>query len=576
MSPDTAHPPAVALDALLRGLDTGDGPFAPARVAKLDREEAFPDAACQALEAFGLGAHYVPTRHGGRLAHYPELVALWRTVARRDLTAAIGHGKTFLGGACTWVGGTPEQAVALGKDVARGARVSWGLTERHHGSDLLAGELSATRTADGWRLNGEKWLINNATRGHLMSVLARTEPMGGPRGFSVFLVDKRQLPAGAFRCLPKERTHGIRGADISGIVFTNADVPATALVGKPGGGIELVLKALQLTRTVAVAMSLGAADHALRLTVDFAKAHQLYERRLVDLPRARRPLGEAATQLLLAEAVSTVGSRALHALTPEAGLTSALTKAFVPTAINDMISQLADLMGARSFLTDVYAHGMFQKVERDHRIIAIFDGSTLVNRNAVINQFPVLVRAFRQERRDAEGLATATTLSAPLPEADLSRLGLVSTAGCSVVQGLPAAVVRLQALVESGALPKGVAYLARALARATDAVHQRMAAQPPAPRDVPPEAFHLAEHYEACFAGAACVHLWLNHANRAPEGPLWRDALWLEACLVRVLSRLSPEDPPGDTGVFDRLADVVVDTTGVFSLLADARTEGAS
>ncbi|RKH63015.1 acyl-CoA dehydrogenase family protein [Corallococcus llansteffanensis] len=570
----TAASPSLALDALLRELEFQDGPFAPARIAELDRKEAFPDAACEALDAFGLGANYVPTKHGGRLAHYPELVALWRTVARRDLTAAIGHGKTFLGGACTWVGGTAEQALALGEAVSQGTRVSWGLTERHHGSDLLAGELSATRTTEGWRLRGEKWLINNATRGELISVLARTDPAGGPRGFSVFLVDKRQLPPGAFHCLPKERTHGIRGADISGIAFNDADVPVSALVGKPGGGIELVLKALQLTRTAAVAMSLGAADHALRLTVEFAKGHHLYERRLVDLPRARRPLGTAATQLLLAEAVSTVGSRALHALPSEASLTSALTKAFVPTAINDMLAQLADLMGARSFLTDVYAHGMFQKVERDHRIIAIFDGSTLVNRNAVINQFPVLVRAFRQGRRDADGLATTTTLSAPLPEPDLSRLGLISMGGCSVVQGLPDAVLRLQSFADRGEAPQAVAKLAQALGRVTDAVHQRMAVQPPSARDVPPEAFHLAEHYEACFAGAACLQLWLGHAREA-RGPLWKDALWLEACLVRVLSRLCPEEQHGDASVFDRLADVVVDAPGPFSLLTDARTEGA-
>ena len=54
-----------------------------------------------------------------------------------------------------------------------------------------------------WRLDGEKWLINNATRGQLMCVLARTDPAGGPRGFSLFLVDKRELADGSFRCLPK-------------------------------------------------------------------------------------------------------------------------------------------------------------------------------------------------------------------------------------------------------------------------------------------------------------------------------------------------------------------------------------
>lgn len=128
--------------------------------------------------------------------------------------------------------------------------MAWGLTEPGGGSDLLAGSLTATRHGSGWRLSGRKWPVNNATRGNLMCVLARTEPGGGSRGFSLFLIDKRATPAGTVRPLPKMPTHGIRGADISGLEFDGARVPAHALVGKVGGGIELVLKSLQLTRIV--------------------------------------------------------------------------------------------------------------------------------------------------------------------------------------------------------------------------------------------------------------------------------------------------------------------------------------
>ena len=51
----------------------------------------------------GLPRLYVPAEFGGALTRYDELVAALQAVARRDLTVAIGHGKTFLGAsACGW------------------------------------------------------------------------------------------------------------------------------------------------------------------------------------------------------------------------------------------------------------------------------------------------------------------------------------------------------------------------------------------------------------------------------------------------------------------------------------------
>lgn len=577
--------PGVALDLVLARFAADDGPFAPARLDELDRRDEFPDAACRTLDEAGVAGYYVPARYDGRLERFPDLIDLWRAIARRDLTVAVAHGKTLLGAISVWIAGGPEQAAQLGRDIAGGAVVSWGLTERDHGSDLLAGTLTATRTPSGWRLDGEKWLINNATRGHLITVLARTDPAGGPRGFSLILVDKRRLAAGSYRCLDKELTHGVRGADISGIAFHAAEVPDGALVGRAGDGIEIVLTALQLTRTVCVGLSLGAADHALRLVTSFATQHQLYDRHLIDLPRARRPLGEAASALLVAEAVSTVAGRSIHALTGEMSVISAVTKALVPTLVDEIVAQLGELLGARAFLTEVYDSGSFAKLERDHRILAIFDGSTVVNRNALITQFPGLVRAAHAGRCDAAGLAAATTLAAPLAELDPARLRLIASAGCSVVQGLPAALAALQDRAGRGAVPAAVVELAVRLGDAATALHVELAAMAPAPRDVPAEAFALAARYELCFAGAACLQLWLHnsdgvtaHLGEIGDGGeadpravgLWRDALWLEASLRYVLDRLGPAPTASGASVYDRVAAAVATHPwpAPFSLLA--------
>ncbi|CAM5356160.1 hypothetical protein SGLAM104S_00265 [Streptomyces glaucescens] len=238
----------TALDTLLAGPDAA-GLFGHAETTALDRREDFPAEACAALDAFGLPSHYVDARHGGLLREMPELAALQRAVARHDLTIAVAHGKTFLGAVPVWLAGSPAQAARLAEDVRRGAVVSWALTERDHGGDLMAGEVTARPApGGGWRLDGEKWLINNAGRSRHICLLARTGEQGGPRGFSLFLVDKARLAPASYRALPKVRTHGIRGADISGIAFDGAVVRDDALIGAAGTGIDTVLRSLQLTR----------------------------------------------------------------------------------------------------------------------------------------------------------------------------------------------------------------------------------------------------------------------------------------------------------------------------------------
>ncbi|MFJ4870087.1 acyl-CoA dehydrogenase [Streptomyces sp. NPDC088757] len=511
-----------------------DGPFHPANSARLDAREEFPAEACAVLDACGIARAYVPAGLGGAPGGLPELVAALRTVARRDVTVAVAHGKTFLGSAPTWVAGRDDQRRDLAAKVLGGAVVSWGLTEPGHGSDLLAGELTAVPEPDGgWRIDGAKWPVNNATRGRLVSVLARTAPEGGPRGFSLLLVDKEELVPGSWRPLPKEPTHGIRGADISGVRFEGARVPEDALTGRIGDGLDVVLRSLQLTRTVCTSLSMGAGEHALRLAHEFAAGRALYGTTLLRLPLARRVLGRAAASLVLADAASLLSARSAHCLTGEMSVVSAVVKAGVPDIVQLAIDDLTELVGARGFLTEHHEHGRFQKLERDHRIVAVFDGSTAVNRSALISQFPLLARRIHSGEHDGAGLA-ATVTAGPVPPLDPGALRLVSRTGCSVVQALPAVVARLSALAATGAVPGRVHHLVGALAEETTAVADAMAALRPAGRDTPPEAFGTARRYERCYAGAAAAHLLLA----GPGDP--RRVTLLTAALERALELLRP------------------------------------
>ncbi|MEV7870619.1 acyl-CoA dehydrogenase family protein [Streptomyces sp. NPDC088124] len=564
------HPPYRLAEEFDRFLGDPDDPgelFSYARCAELDEKEEFPADICHRFQEWGLPAEYVPVAYGGRLRDYERVLQLVRTVARRDLTCAIGHGKTYLGGVCVWVAGSAEQGARLGADIMAGVPVALGLTERAHGSDLLANEVrtdesaadtgdqpadtdesaahtggNAADTRDHWVVSGEKWLINNATRGSVLSLLTRTRPDGGPRGFSVLLVDKRELDGNTYRHLPKIPTHGIRGADISGIAFDGARVERGALVGAEGAGLEIVLKALQLTRTMCAALSLGAADHGLRLGLDFAEERELYGRRLIDLPQAGHVLAGAAADVLLHEAVALVAARAVQTQTAELAVTSAVVKYLLPTGTDQVLADLTGLLGARAFLKDVHADGRFQKVERDHRIVGLFDGNTLVNLNSLVNQFRPLVRGFRRSTGDTAGGAAACDLAAPLPPLDPAKLSLVARHGSGIMAGLAASVDEITRRAGADPALAPVAGAARRLLAVTTAVHAEMAEYQDVLAEVPAAAFEVARRYALCWAGAACTGLWTRSAGHVRDDPgtgaLWRDGLWLHTALDRLLVRL--------------------------------------
>ncbi|MFG1742492.1 acyl-CoA dehydrogenase family protein [Micromonospora chalcea] len=542
------------LDERLGDPDDADVVFNHARVAAADENEAFPAEICAHLDRLGLPAHYVPAAYGGELRGFDTLVQVLRVIARRDLTTAIGHGKTFLGAASVWARPPRDeadraQARALAGTILAGVPVCWALTEPGHGSDLLGGEVAAVPRDDGYRVTGTKWLINNATRAGVVCLLARTGPDGGPRGFTVLLADKRELPAHSYRCLPRESTHGIRGADISGIVLDDAWVPETALVGARGTGLETVLRALQLTRITCAALSLGAADHALALVRRYLTDRRLYGRRLADVPYLRRGVGRLHAMLFLAEAVTALVTRAATAETEELGVLAPVLKAFVPALTDELIAGCGEQLGARAFLTGIPDYGRFQKVERDHRIVGIFDGSTPVNRNALINQFPQLARGWPGDPVDAARLRSLADLRIPVPELDPDRISLAAGRGCLPLRGLAAAVPAVRAA-------GGPAARAEALLAATELLHTELAGYRPRPHDVEPAAYDLAHRYELCVAGASAVHLWLHNHEHAGADPLWADGLWLDAALTWVLHRLgvAPDRPES----YDRVYAVLV------------------
>lgn len=540
---------AAALDARLTSA-LGGSRRADEPISTLSQSDEFPERLLALLDDFGLPACYVPPEFGGRPTDQEELLALWRTLARRDLGLAVAHGATYVGAAPVWLAGDPRLGAELADAVRGGARIGLALTESDHGADLVHTEVCAERTPTGYRLTGTKWPLTNAARGDLVTVLVRTGRDGDVNGYSLLLVRKERSTTGTMHVLPATPTHGLHGADVAGISFDGAAVPGCALIGAEGSGIQTVLRTLQLTRTVSPALSLGAAEHALRLVAGFA-AERIGERPPTGHRIVAAALARCAGMLAATEAGAVLTARSAHFLTGELSVLSAVVRGLAPSVVDTVLAELAELLaycalpavdcdtgGPPVDPRTAAVAGAFQQIWRDHQVLTVLDGSAAASRHQVIHQFPRLVSGFLRATADRPGLALAVDLRTRVGPLDRSRLTHRSALGCSAIQALPDLTRELSAQ----AAPSDTAVLAvlrhsRELTWLADVLHARCADAAPT-RFPAADAYDLAAAYELLYAGAAVLHLWRSGATEYGAEPLWRDALWARVTLVELNLRL--------------------------------------
>lgn len=531
-----AYQTAQRLEHAFGSPQVDDNVFSYRATMERDENEHYPEQPINFLNGAGVNRYYVPAELGGRMSSGEEVLALHRVLARRDLTVNSTY-STQAWSVSVWIAGTPQQKQSVARRLLAGGAPCLAYTEKAHGADLLAGAVTAERIADGWRLDGEKWAINRATRGDMINMVAKTDAGKGPRGLTSFWIDKRELELSSYHHLPKLNTLGVRGLDLSGVGFRGAAVGAHTVIGREGEGLDVALKTLQVTRTFCSSFSLGAGDTMLRLAAEFAGERELYGKRAIDIPLVREQLAQAYANLLGAECISIAGARGLQLFPQQFSTWSAVVKVQAPALVEQLAHATSSVLGARFLMRDQYEHGIFQKFFRDHLIVNVFDGSTSVCLDSLCLQMRGLVTGRRQKNPcDAAAVRALYDLDAPLPAWEFERLCVYNRGQDAVMASLPLLVEQVQALRPEAGLPED----------ALDALQhgaQRLLAQQRAFDDevlmhfeTRREAsdtllFVKARQYCSLHGAIAALGLWLF--NRQALRPGLQGADWLNAFLQR-------------------------------------------
>lgn len=354
-----------------------------AELGAMPHDEADVDGQCRLLlRKLGDGGwlrYAVPASHGGMFDRLDvrSLSLIRETLARHDGLADFVFAMQGLGSGVVSLFGSPAQKRIL-SEVAAGTRcAAFALTELESGSDVAAMETTATRTADGWLIDGAKTYISNGGIADHYILFARTGEAPGAKGISAFLV-----PADTPGLVIAERIRVIAPHPLATLRFEAMALPADALIGEAGKGFAQAMASLDIFRTTVGAAALGFARRALDEATARVVGRVLQGRALSD---------NAVVQAMLADMAVAVDSAAL--LVYRAGWLrdvrgernsreAAMAKLVATDSAQDVIDKAVQLHGG---LGVVHGH-IVESLYREVRALRIYEGASEVQRVVIARQ----------------------------------------------------------------------------------------------------------------------------------------------------------------------------------------------
>ncbi len=352
--------------------------------ARWDREEEFPAQALRAMGELGLMGMLVPPAWGGAGTDHVSLA-----VALEEIAAGDGATSTIMSVQNSVVCvpilryGSEAQKERYLRPTASGECLgAFCLTEPHAGSDAAAISTRATRTDQGWLLNGTKQFITSGKHADLAIVFAVSDASAGKRGISAFLVPTKTP---GYRVARLEKKLGQRASDTAQIAFENCEIPADHLLGEAGSGYKIALGNLEGGRIGIAAQAVGMARAALEAASHYAKertsfgvalnAHQAIAFRLADMATQL----EAARQMVLhAAALRDAGRPCLRE--------ASMAKLFASEMAERVCSDAIQIHGGYGYVEDF----LVERLYRDVRVCQIYEGTSDVQRMVIARQLDSL------------------------------------------------------------------------------------------------------------------------------------------------------------------------------------------
>jgi acyl-CoA dehydrogenase len=251
---------------------------------------------------------------------------------------------------------------------------SFALTEPNAGSDAGAMTSSAVLKGDEWILNGTKTFITNAPKAHHFMVFAKSE-----RGISAYIVDH---DAPGLRIGQVFETIGHLGSKPAEVVMEDCRIPKEALIGEEGKGFDYAKRCLAEGRTGLAARSVGAAQKALELALDYGSQRKTFGLPLTEHQALAFRFAQMSARTEAARLCVYRSAWLLDQGKP-AIRESSTAKLVGGEWSWETVDECFQIFGGNAYIHGEY---MIERIWRDLRVARIYDGSSEVQQMVISQQ----------------------------------------------------------------------------------------------------------------------------------------------------------------------------------------------
>ncbi len=281
----------------------------------------------------------------------------------------------------------PEVANDLQRDrwllpTARGEMAEcYAITEEHAGSDVSAIRATARRDGDDYVLDGVKWHVtsyNEASYAFFQAVLTDGPHQGEQ---ALFVVD---LPSPGVRVVRTPSYSHTIGHHHPVVAFEGVRVPAGHLVGSEADGMTFVYEWFRFERLMVAARCLGASERLVEEATAFAKQRVVQGRPLIERQLVAAMLGDSATELFAARAMTYETARSIDEGMDKKLLHGrcSMVKLYASETANRVADRAVQIFGGRGYMRENVAERFF----RELRVERIWEGASELQRLIVADQ----------------------------------------------------------------------------------------------------------------------------------------------------------------------------------------------
>ena len=354
-----------------------DNELAP-HAARWDEHEEFPRAAIAAAGELGFCGLYTPEEAGGL-----DLSRLDASIVLEELARGCTSTTAFISihNMAAWMVGAyanAETRDALCPPLAAGETLaSYCLTEPGAGSDAAALKTSARKTEGGYVLNGTKAFISGAGDTDVLVVMARiadgSGPWPGASGISAFAVDAG-TPGISFG--RKEAKLGWNTQATRQVVFEDAMVPASRLLGKEGEGFRIAMRGLDGGRINIAACSVGTAAAAVEQSRAYMGERRAFGRTIGSFQALQFKLADMATNLVASRQMVRLAASKLDRGDADATVYCAMAKRLATDLCFDICNDALQIHGGYGYIKEY----PLERYLRDTRVHQILEGTSEIMR----------------------------------------------------------------------------------------------------------------------------------------------------------------------------------------------------